>query len=264
MAKQTLPKDLETHIIRDDLSWYKQLDRGDYATVHILHHGRESCAGKIPRESTKGKLEIHYKECRILSKLTHKNIVRFIGIGFLPKFQIPMLVMERLTTSLAEFLDNQGKISFHKQVSILLDVASGLEYLHYGVNPPIIHRDLSAGNVLLNGENNAKIADFGCSKILEPDQPMTPEPGTRAYMPPEAAQKFYGLPLDMFSFGTLSLYVATQMAPDRNLSNGRIKYLRLRGNPLVDLICGCLHKDPSKRPTATKAQENLQDILHIL
>lgn len=264
MAGQTLPidlEDLEPHIIGGVRSC-KLLDKGCYGTVHVLRYrGSRSTryVGKLPRNRTKRMLEIHYKECRILSKLIHTNIVQFVGISFLPSIPIPALVMELLQTSLDRFLEDQRKISFRTKVSILLDVASGLEYLHYTVRPSIIHRDLSAGNILLNQDEKAKIADFGCSKILEPDQPMTPVPGTLAYMPPEASSE-YGLPLDMFSFGTLSLYVATRKAPDHNLSKGRIRFLRQENYPLADLIQECLHDNPSQRPTATEAREILQNI----
>ena len=73
--------------------------------------------------------------------------------------------------------------------SILEDVAVGLQYLH-DRQDPIIHRDLSANNVLLTGDMRAKISDLGVAKILNTNpirmSTMTKTPGTQCYMPPEA------------------------------------------------------------------------------
>ena len=88
---------------------------------------------------------------------------------------------------------------------------------------------------------------------------MTPVPGTLAYMPPEASSE-YGIPLDMFSFGPFSLYVVPKLAPNHNLSKGHIKFLHQENRPLADLIQECLHDNPSQQPTATKAQEVLQNM----
>ena len=95
------------------------------------------------------------------------------------------------------------------KLSILLDVTKGLVFLHTR-SPVVVHRDLTARNVLLNAAMTAKIADLGNSRItnLRPGQlaqTMTKgTPGTLVYMPPEASTDHCGSLLDMFSFGHLS------------------------------------------------------------
>ena len=97
-------------------------------------------------------------------------------------------------------------------------MARGLLYLHTR-NPPVVHRDLSARNVLLTSSLVAKISDLGNARIvnLRPGQlaTLTRVPGTLSYMPPESFDEppQYGPQLDIFSFGHLALFTFTQVFP---------------------------------------------------
>ena len=97
---------------------------------------------------------------------------------------------------------------------ILHDVALGLRYLHEH-SPPIIHRDLSANNVLLTSSMSAKISDLGVAKILNitpaqmTQRMSTQAPGTPCYMPPEAlmARPAYTSKIDSYSYGVMIIHV---------------------------------------------------------
>ena len=97
---------------------------------------------------------------------------------------------------------------------ILRDVALGLRYLHEH-SPPIIHRDLSANNVLLTSSMNGKISDLGVAKILNitpaqmTQRMSTQAPGTPCYMPPEAllAKPTYTSKIDSYSYGIMMIHV---------------------------------------------------------
>jgi len=96
--------------------------------------------------------------------------------------------MECLVTSLDELLEHNPDIPLSLKRSILADVSRGLVYLH-SRNPPVIHRDLSARNVLLNSAMVAKITDLGNARIVnfQPGQlarTLSRIPGTMVYMPP--------------------------------------------------------------------------------
>ena len=156
-------------------------------------------------------------ECEIIAQLQHPNITQFLGICFIDS-ALPLLVMERLLISLDELLESVPAIVLSLKVSFLHDVCTGLDYLHTR-NPTIIHRDLTATNVLLTSSLMAKISDLGNSRIVDMQpgqlaQTLSHVPGTLAYMPPEAldVQHRYGLPLDIFSFGHLSLFTLTQVS----------------------------------------------------
>ena len=101
--------------------------------------------------------------------------------------------------------------------SSLVDVSRGLLYLHTQ-DPPVVHRDLSARNILLTSSLGAKISDLGNARIvnLQPGQlarTLTRIPGTHVYMPPESFDQHsrYGPQLDIFSFGHTALFTLTQV-----------------------------------------------------
>ena len=153
-------------------------------------------------------------ECRILAMVNHPNVVAFVGVCLLPNEKVPMILMELMEKT---YLTETG-VLYVPKVPILLDIASGLSYIH-GLTPPIIHRDLTAKNVLLDANGTAKISDFGNARILDIDPyssaTMTSKPGTADYMPPESSggSKKVDTSLDVFSFGHLALFVAIQANP---------------------------------------------------
>ena len=158
-----------------------------------------------------------FNECVLLSKLKHPNIVQFLGVHSTKENEY--LVMEYMHMDLAECLKTYHDIPASIKVSIIHDVSYGLLHLH-SQNPPIIHRDLTATNILLTQDMRAKIADLGVSKIFDIQQlysasEQTMAPGTKAYMPPEALipHPKYDFKLDIFSVGVLSLYAAIQEFP---------------------------------------------------
>ena len=159
----------------------------------------------------------YLQECQLMSDLRHPNITLFLGVCFLPDCQLPVLLMERLDGSLDDVLETVPNIPLMLKRSILEDVSRGLLYLHTH-DPQIIHRDLTAKNVLLTSSLVAKITDFGNARIvnLQPGQlarTLSRLPGTQVYMPPEAlsASSRYGPSLDVFSFGHLALFTLIQV-----------------------------------------------------
>ena len=154
---------------------------------------------------------------QVMAELRHPHIVQFLGLCFLEGSALPVLVMEQLDSSLDELLEGAPGLPLTLKRSLLTDVSRGLLYLHTR-NPPVVHRDLSARNVLLTSSLVAKISDLGNARIvnLRPGQlarTLTHVPGTMVYMPPEAFEEGsrYGPRLDIFSFGHLALFTLTQV-----------------------------------------------------
>ena len=216
-------------------------------------------------------------ECELMSRLRHPHIVQFLGVCEFPGSDTPALVTELLDTDLHSLLLPPGRASSKPYIprdfkfSILRDVARGLLFLH-SQSPPIIHRDLTATNVLLNSAMVAKIADLGVARLIpEAAVPkLTKGPGNAAYMPPEAEGERYNEALDIFSLGVLSLFTLTQTFPDplpvkyrengkflsRTEAQRRSAFIEQSREEvkeqgwLVDTIQQCLYDDPDKRPTA--------------
>ena len=218
-------------------------------------------------------------ELHILFSLNHPNIVQYKAVCFLPDSNLPVLVMEQLQISLHAYLldPSYANLPLDAKVSILCDTAKGLSYLH-NHQPAVIHRDLTARNVLLSSDRVAKISDFGNSRIMNIDPKCTSElisttrvSGTAIYMPPEACSdhaKFNKM-LDIFSYGHLALFIALQVFPSSLLPvyddekstfctevERRQKYIdqlqqQLGDHDLVKLTKQCLDNSPRQRPTAT-------------
>ena len=211
------------------------------------------------------------KECVNHSQLRHPNIVQLMGVYFPPDSTIPILVMERLQVSLARYLD-EANLPLKLKYDILLDVANGLNYLH-NRTPPIIHRDLTAQNVLLTKSFKAKISDLGVSKIIDPIKPRshTIVPGNPVVMPPEAylPNKLYDLKLlDIFSYGCLILHVFNQdlpapvnQLPSDPLSEWQKRFAHVtrmgKDHPMLPIAKNCLENDPTKRPS-------MSYIIHVI
>ena len=152
-----------------------------------------------------------------MAEMRHPHIVQFLGLCFLEGSALPVLVMERLDNSLDNLLETSPSLPLALKESLLTDVARGLLYLHTR-NLPVVHRDLSARNVLLTSSLVAKISDLGNARIvnLQPGQlamTLTRVPGAQVYMPPESFDQHsrYGTRLDIFSFGHLALFTLSQV-----------------------------------------------------
>ena len=249
------------------------------------------------------------RECQLMSTVRHPNVVQFLGVAFLPgsRSRLPALVMEQLLTSLHDLLapdtppppGADSPLAFFSVVlkcSVLHNVACGLAYLHER-SPPVIHRDLSARNVLLNSDMVAKIADLGVSRIVprvRAAATMTTGPGASVYMPPEASapaesntqKSKYDASIDIFSLGVVTIFtigvtfpcdpLASTFIDERSgLLVARTELQRRSGymavvnqqlsacgqfrgdHPLIRLIQQCLHNDPHKRPS-------IREVLNLL
>ena len=194
-SERDAQKSLEQYRLRTARETRLEFGRGSYAAVVEVDYKGLRCTGKkIHRVLYEGEVDNlvrHFEEeCRLLSQLHHPHIVQqFIGIYFEVDTNAPVLVMEFLPTTLTQCLDCYGVMPEEINYSILEGVAVGLRYIHDRENP-IVHRDLSANNVLLIADMKAKISDLGMAKILDENarrmSTMTKTPGTQCYMPPEA------------------------------------------------------------------------------
>ena len=202
------------------------LGSGAYGNVVKATLDQEPCAAKILHRvivdsqdpGLSDFISRFKQECDIMRNLKHPNIVQFLGVVQDPSTRKPILLMELMNDSLTHFLEtSSADIPYHEQVNISHDIALAVAYLHRN---GILHRDLSSNNILLNASHQAKVTDFGMSKIAASNPSMTCSkvtqcPGTLVYMPPEALrpQPQYSDKIDTFSVGVLLLQIVTRNYP---------------------------------------------------
>ena len=278
--------ELKEFILNDIRRTGTSLGRGAFGVVEELMMGGTLCAGKRlhpelinihnEEEGIQRTIERFIAECRLMSKMHHPRIVQFMGLCFFDDSRYPMLVMEKLDVNLETILERRRNVPFPLILHILQDIAEGLIHLH-SQRPPIIHRDLTARNVLVNQSSlRAKIGDLGNARLCMADHTkfthtLTQAPGTLSYMPPEALvyKPAYDGRLDMFSFGHLALFAVTQEFPKdleaptyydekgifkgRNEVERREKYIKkliaklTKDHVVTKLILQCLHNIPENR-----------------
>ena len=250
--------------------------------IFDMEEEEEGCVNQqITVENSRSKF-VH--ECELMSRLRHPHIVQFLGVCFLQGSTTPALVTELMLTDLYTVLTSaKGKqckpyIPLGLKYSILHDVAQGVFFLH-NQSPPIIHRDLTATNVLLNSAMVAKIADLGVARLMPTTEvPMTKRPGKAAYMAPETQGDTYNKSVDIFSFAVLTLFTLTQIFPEplptkyidkgepksRSEVQRRLNFLeQIRNNfksqkDLVDAVEMCLDDVPSQRPPIERVLQLLE------
>lgn len=156
-------------------------------------------------------------EIELLSRIHHKNVVSLVGFCYEQAEQ--MLIYEYISNgTLKESLSGKSgiRLDWVRRIKVALDSARGLSYMHELANPPIIHRDVKPTNILLDARLNAKVADFGISKLvsdIKKGYVSTQVKGTMGYMDPEyyMTQQLTEKS-DVYSFGIVLLELLTARA----------------------------------------------------
>ncbi|KAK4491958.1 hypothetical protein RD792_002742 [Penstemon davidsonii] len=198
----------------NDFCEANKLGQGGFGVVYKgkLLNGQKIAVKRLSRNSGQGNLEFK-NEVMLLARLQHRNLVRLKGFSL--EGTEKLLVYEFVqNASLDHFIFDPVKRSYldwDRRYKIISGIAKGLLYLHEDSRLRIIHRDLKAGNILLDGDMNPKIADFGMAKLFVPDETQgntTRIVGTYGYMAPEYAMHGnFSLKSDVFSFGVLVLEI---------------------------------------------------------
>ncbi|XP_021838107.2 cysteine-rich receptor-like protein kinase 44 [Spinacia oleracea] len=191
-----------------------KLGRGGFGVVYkgVFPTGQTLAIKRLTKHSGHGAEEFN-NEAVLVARLRHKNLVRFVGYCY--EGDERLLIYELLPNkSLDCFLFDvikRAKLDWQTRYKIIEGIARGLLYLHEESQLLVVHRDLKAGNILLDSEMNPKISDFGMARLFGVDQTHEDTRkicGTFGYMPPEYVQHgHFSIKSDVYGFGVLLLEI---------------------------------------------------------
>ncbi|KAI3756031.1 hypothetical protein L1987_55843 [Smallanthus sonchifolius] len=167
-----------------------------------------------------------------------------------------------------------------KRVNIIKDVAHALAYMHHDCSPPIVHRDISSNNILLNSEMEGFVADFGAARLLDPDSSnQTVIVGTLGYIAPELVYNMIVTDkCDVYSFGVVTLEIiggkhpgdllsslnnshshatTLEYIPDKRLPYPTNRSIEKEIMRACNVALACIVTDPKCRPTMRNVSQEL-------
>lgn len=231
----------------DNFSPKNFIGRGGFGLVYkgTLPDGSVVAVKKVIESDFQGNAEF-CNEVEIISNLKHRNLVplrgccvidgddcydergseRYLVYDYMPNGNLDDHLFHTLFDQVGTV---KKRLTWPQRKNIILDVAKGLAYLHYGVKPAIYHRDIKATNILLDADMRARVADFGLAKQSREGQShlTTRVAGTHGYLAPEYA--LYGQlteKSDVYSFGVVVLEIMCgRKALDFSLSSSPRAFL---------------------------------------
>ncbi|KAL9678104.1 hypothetical protein QQ045_015943 [Rhodiola kirilowii] len=272
----------------------KVIGLGGFGTVfHGYLDGAQVAVKMLSASSLQGYKEFE-AEAKLLTRVYHRNLTSLIGycdeddkLGLIYEFMANGNLESQLSVR------NSHYLTWEDRLHIAIDAAQGLDYLHNGCKPPIVHRDVKTTNILLNENFQAKLADFGLSRVYPADgsnnHVSTVVAGTPGYLDPEyyRTQRLHEKS-DVYSFGVVLLEIISSK-PMRSRTEDRThiatwvdKVLRDTGNVkaiidhrlgddydlnsvwnAVELAMACVSSASSRRPSMTQVVNELKQSLDM-
>lgn len=233
-------------------------------------------------------------EVKTIGSIHHVNLVRLIG--FCAEKSHRLLVYEYMCNgSLDKWIFHKNQdfvLDWNQRKKIILDIAKGLAYLHEDCRQKIVHLDIKPQNILLDENFNAKVSDFGLSKLIDRDQSqvMTTMRGTPGYLAPEWLSSVITEKVDVYSFGVVVMEILCgrknldrsqpeeamhllslfkQKAEEQNLLDMVDSYseeMHLHGMEVVQMMkvaAWCLQSDFTKRPSMSVVVKVLEGVMDV-
>ena len=235
------------------------LGKGGWGEVKVAHFRGLKVAAKCLHEViiSPYNMSAFSREMNIASKIRHPNLLQFIGATTEGN---PIILTELMPTSLRKELESGG-LAYPAILSISVDVACALNYLHLFKPHPILHRDVSSANVLLQPMGvghgwRAKVSDYGSANL----QPLarTNTPGNPVYSAPESPYPRRHSPaMDVFSYGVLLIEMMVCQFPEKEKRKDHIE--AITRPTLKDLIQRCLLENYRLRPTMADIIKELNE-----
>nr|VDD20646.1 unnamed protein product [Brassica oleracea] len=246
-----------SEVIKMTNNFERVVGEGGFGVVcHGTVNGGQVAVKLLSQSSTQGYKEFK-AEVDLLLRVHHTNLVSLVG--YCDEGDHLALIYEFVPNGdLRQHLTGKGGrsvVNWGIRLRIAVEAALGLEYLHIGCTPPMVHRDVKTTNILLDEHYKAKLADFGLSRSFPvggESHVSTVVAGTPGYLDPE----YYhtgrlGEKSDVYSFGIVLLEMITnQSVIDRNRRNSHItKWVgsELKGGNIANIMDPNLHGDYDSR-----------------
>nr|POF15824.1 g-type lectin s-receptor-like serine/threonine-protein kinase sd2-5 [Quercus suber] len=290
---------MPTRYSYDDLqvitkNFSKELGGGGFGTVF---EGTQIDNTKVAVKRLDGSNQIKKSflaEVETIGSINHFNLVKLIG--FCAEKSHRLLVYEYMSNgSLDKWVFHKNPemlLDWQHRRKIILDTARGLTYLHEECRQKIVHLDIKPHNILLDENFNAKVSDFGLSKLVDRDQSqvVTTMRGTPGYMAPEWLNSVITEKVDVYSFGVVLLEL---LCGRRNLDRSQPEEemhlldlfrkkieeerlldlvdknsgdMQLHGKDVVNMMmvaAWCLQIDFTKRPSMSTVVKVLEGVVDV-
>ncbi|CAM0876336.1 unnamed protein product [Alopecurus aequalis] len=265
---------LDYEILWEDLVIGEQIGQGSCGTVyHALWYDSDVAVKLFSKhEYSEEMMHTFRQEVSLMKKLRHPNIILFMGA--VTSQQRLCIVTEFLPRgSLFRLLQKTtGKLDPRRRVSMAIDIARGMNYLHNFI-PTIVHRDLKSSNLLVDKNWTVKVADFGLSRLkLETFLTTKTGKGTPQWMAPEVLRSEpSNEKSDVYSYGVVLWELVAQKIPWDTLHTMQVigavgfmdQRLEIPSNTdpeWASIIESCWHSDPQRRPSFRELLERLQEL----
>eukprot|EP00698_Gefionella_okellyi_P001588 TRINITY_DN11514_c0_g2_i3.p1 TRINITY_DN11514_c0_g2~~TRINITY_DN11514_c0_g2_i3.p1 ORF type:complete len:448 (-),score=105.20 TRINITY_DN11514_c0_g2_i3:39-1382(-) len=260
----------------NELNLREVVGHGSFGVVYKGHYRQQTVAAKqLHRHIGEREAQMFAREIQILSSMRCPHIVLFMGVC-VTETDIYLVTEFMHKGSLHDVLVNckqsavaQQQLNVARRVTMLADLARGMSHLHMH-DPPLLHRDLTSYNILVDGDYRCKVADFGLSRPQH--ESMTLTPGNLRWMAPEVYQEQnYDTHADVFSFALIAWEMFAEQEPLADMMPARAAGAMANQGvrPSMDtiketcptslqtLIQQCWAHEPEQRPSFAQIAESL-------
>ncbi|KAM7399481.1 hypothetical protein PAMP_018751 [Pampus punctatissimus] len=245
----------------------RTLGKGNFAVVKLARHRitKTEVAIKIIDKTQLDavNLEKIYREVQIMKMLDHPHIIKLYQV-METKNMLYLVTEYAKNGEIFDYLAKHGRLSELEARRKFWQILTAVEYCH---NRNIVHRDLKAENLLLDGQMNIKIADFGFGNFFQPGEPLATWCGSPPYAAPEVfeGQQYEGPQLDIWSMGVVLYVLVCGALPfdgptlpvlRQRVLEGRFRIPYFMTEDCEHLIRRMLVLDPSKRLSVSQIKEH--------
>uniref|UniRef100_M4ENP2 non-specific serine/threonine protein kinase n=1 Tax=Brassica campestris TaxID=3711 RepID=M4ENP2_BRACM len=280
-------------VLRMTNNFQRVLGKGGFGTVYHGNFDDAQVAVKMLSHSSAQGYKEFKAEVELLLRVHHRHLVGLVG--YCDDGDNLALIYEYMANGdLRENMSGKrggNVLTWENRMQIAVEAAQGLEYLHNGCRPPMVHRDVKTTNILLNERSGAKLADFGLSRSFPIDgecHVSTVVAGTPGYLDPEYYRtNWLSEKSDVYSFGVVLLEIVTNQpvidktreGPHINewvgfmLTKGDIRSIvdpKLMGDydtngawKIVELALGCVNPSSNQRPTMAQVVMELNECVAL-